>query len=203
MATTALIFDLTNQQFIQSLTQPTIVNTLAWFYGDVKQLSIRFVKRTSANAVEVMSGTGVTMQMAIGAPAVSPTVDTSATAAAADGNDAFAVTLYLNVAGVATAIGANSQVARTLEFSLTTSAGPERYQVIIYIKQRLITGTLTDTPAPDVALGSNQALSIFVPRDGSQTGYENSGFVMVDEEDTTKRYFLSIRAGQLHVEALT
>ncbi len=202
MATTELVFDITSQSFVQSLTQPVLINPLDMYSGDVKHLLVTFCKRISSNAVQKVSGVGLSVQMAIGVPAVSPTIDTSATAAAADANDAFAITLHLDVAAVVTAIGSNSVIQRTLEFMLSIGGEPERYQTKINLHQRLITGTLTDPVPPAVALSSTEALSIFVPRNGALTGYEDSGFIMVDEEDITKKYLVSIRAGQMHVELI-
>lgn len=200
--TTDLVFDITTQSFITSLTQPSAINTPAWYADDIKHLSITFARRSSANTVSVVSGTGITLQIAIGDPASSPTVDTSATAAAADANHAFVADLPLNVAAIQTALGTNDEVTRILEFRTSDASGSQRYQTPIRIKQRLITGTLQDPAAPAVAISGSEAFSSFVPRDGSNTSYPNSGFIMVDSDDTTKKYLVSIRAGQMHVEPL-
>jgi len=200
---TELFFDITSQAFVQSVAQPVIINPPAWYVGDIKHLSVKFVRRTSTNAVSVVDGTGVTMQMAIGTPASSPDVDTSATAASADSDNFFAITLLLNVADIVSTVGSSLQVTRTLEFMLTVAGEPERYQTQITLKQRLISGTLVDPAPPDVAVSSAQMLATMVPRNGALTGYENSEFYMVDSENTSRVYALRIRAGQLHVEEIS
>ena len=198
---TELVFDITNQQFLQSVTQPAVINTPLWFYGEVKHLSIKFVRRTAANTVTVVSGTGVAMQMALG-NLTGPTVYTSATASAAV-DDWFAVTLQLNVAGVQSALGSNIRISAVVEFQLTSVASePEKYQSTINISQRLISTSLVDPPAGDAAIGGAEARTLFVPRDGSITPYLCSNFYMVDESDTSKTYNVVVRDGQLHAEPL-
>lgn len=199
---TRLYFDITNNKFVQSAEQPSFINVPVFFADDTKHLLIQFVERISSSAVAVVSGTGITLQIAIGDPATSPTVDTSATAGAADASHTFTVDLPMNVAAVQTALGANRSVTRTLEFRTSDATGAQRYQTSVTVAQRLITGTLSDPAAPAVAISGAEALATFVPRDGSNSTYPCPFFIMVDEEDTTKSYRVAIRAGELHVEPL-
>ncbi len=202
MATTDLYFDLTNQQFIQSAQQPQALNTLSWYYGSVKRLRVKFVTRTSAQQVTVADPTGWAVQMAIGDAAATPTVDTSATGTGpTDGWILF--TLQLNVAAVATALGTADQVQRDLEFQITPVASePEKYQTKINLRSRLITTTLVDPTPPAVAISSAEALALFVPRDGSNSSYPCDSFIMVDKENSSLYYLVSITAGQWHIDPL-
>lgn len=202
MANADYYFDTTNQAFIQSLTQPAIINPPTWYYGEVKPLRVKFAERTSAQSVTLIEGTGLAVQMAIGALTPAVVVDTSATASGPS-SGWFSFTLLLNVAAVATAIGTAEQVTRTLEFQLSSAGGqPLKYQTKINLRQRLITTTLSDPVPPDTAMSSNEARAIFVPRNGADPLYPCSGFILVDENDNTKLYNIVLRNGVLVTEAL-
>ena len=198
-----LTFDITNQRFVLSVSQPVFITAPEWYVGDVRSIQIQFVRRTSGQAVEVVSGSGITLQVALGSPGVTPTVYTSATAGVADSSHTFTVSLPLNVAGVVTAIGSSASISAQLEFKSTDGASPMRYRTTVTIKQNVISATLTDpTPSP-VAISSAEAYSAFVLRDGSNTSYPCAFFIMVDEDDSSLKYKVSIRAGQFHAEPLT
>jgi hypothetical protein len=199
---TRLYFDITNNKFVQSVEQPSPVNPPTLFADDTKHLLIQFVERTSVSTVSVVSGVGITLQLAIGDPATSPTVDTSATAGAADASHTFTVDLPLNVTPIQTALGANKSVTRILEFRTSDATGSQRYQIQVPIFQRLITGTLADPAPPAVAISGAEALATFVPRDGSNSTYPCPSFIMVDEDNTALLYKVSVRAGELHAEPL-
>lgn len=202
MANADYFFDTTNQAFIQSQAQPAILNPPTWYYGEVKPLRVRFYERASAQTVTGLTATGLAVQMAIGGLTPAVVVDTSATATGPSDNW-FSFILPLNVAAVATALGTAEQVTRTLEFQLTSAGGqPIKFQTKINIRQRLITTTLSDPVPPETALGSNEARAIFVPRNGSDASYPCSNFIMLDSEDETKLYNITIQGGQLHADPL-
>ena len=200
---TRLYFNITSQSFIASVDQPSPINTPTWYADDTKHLLIQFVQSESAGAVSVVPGTGITLTVAIGAPGSSPTVDTSATAGAADATDTFTVDLPMNVAGVQTALGSSTSVQRTIEFRTVDGSGAsQRYSAKINIAQRLITGTLVDVAPPLTALSGQEAIATLIPRNGAQSGYENTGFTMCDADDVTKVYIINIRGGVLRAEPL-
>lgn len=199
---TRLYFDITNNKFVQSVEQPSFVNQPVFFADDTKHLLIQFVERDSSSTVSVVSATGITLQVAIGDTAPPLTVDTSATAGAADAAHIFTVDLPMNVAGVQSALGSNKSVNRTIEFRTSDATGAQRYQSPVTIVQRLITGTLVDPAPPAVAISGAEALATFVPRDGSNSTYPCPSFIMVDEDNNALLYKVSLRAGELHVEPL-
>lgn len=202
MATTDLIFSLTDQAFIQSVQQPNVLNTFSWYYGSVRHIRVKFAERSSAQQVSVPNPVGWAVQMAIGAVA-GPTVATSATATGPDSEDYFTFTVLLNVAGVLTALGSGSEVALVLEFQITSVSGePEKYQTAIKIKKGLITTTLVDPVPPETAMGSSEARALFVPRDGSNTSYPCDSFIMEDANNSSLRYLVSIKDGQWHFDRL-
>jgi len=199
---TELFYELTNQVFVQSVESPNQINPPLFYADDVKPIKLKLVRRTSAQAVEVVDVTGVGVQIAIGTPAAAPTVFTSATAGSVDADGFLPISLPFNVLAVQTALGTNLEISATMELRVITGATPQRYQTKVPIRQRLITGTLVDPPAPDIATTLAEVQSQMVPRDGSNATYPCSSFIMIDEEDTTKQYRFSIRAGQAHIEPL-
>lgn len=202
MAATELFFDLTNQYFVQAVATPNQINGPIFYADDVKPILLKLVRRTSPAAVEVVDLTGITAQVGLGTPSSSPTVITSATSGSVNGDGFLEITLPFNVAGVQTALGVLPQITPTFEIRVIDGATPNRYQTGCTLKQRLLTGALVDIAAPDVATSLAEVLSVCVPRDGSNATYPCSSFVMLDEEDPTKLYRFSIRAGQPHAEAL-
>lgn len=199
---TELFYELTNQVFVQSVEAPNQVNPPLFYADDVKPIKLKLLRRISAQAVEVVDLTGVGVQMAIGNPAASPTVFTSATAGSVDGDGFLPISLPFNVLAVQTALGTSLEIQATMELRVLTGTTPQRYQTKVPIRQRLITGTLTDPAAPDIATSLSEVLSQMVPRDGSNSSYPCSSFILLDEDDATKLYRVVMRAGQLHVEPL-
>jgi len=197
-----LIFDVDSEAFIRSLAEPSVISPPAWYADDIKPLRFQFVNRTSATQVTVRSGAGISLRIAVGDPAPTPVVDASATAGSPDASHIFPVTLGLNVAAVQTALGSADTVTRILEFRWSDGTNPQRWETPIRLKQRIITDALADVPAPAVAISSVEAQSLFVPRDGSNASYPLSYFIVLDEEDSTKKYKVSLRAGEWHVEPL-
>lgn len=199
---TELFFELTNSVFVQSVAAPNQINPPLFYADDVKPIKLKLLRRTSASAVEVVDVTGVSVQVAIGTPAAAPTVFTSATAGTVDGDGFLPITLPFNVAAVQTALGTALQISATMEFRVVTGATPQRYQVSVPIRQRLITGTTQDPAPPLIATSIEEVLSLCVPRDGSNSSYPCHSFILLDEDDSTKQYRVVVRAGQLHCEPL-
>ncbi len=199
---TELFFELANSVFVQSVESPNQINPPLFYADDVKPILLKLVRRISASTVEVVDLTGVSLQVAIGTPAVSPTVFTSATAGTVDGSGFLPITLPFNVAAVHTALGTSLEISATMEFKVTIGATPQRYQIKVPVRQRLITGTLQDPAAPDIAASIGEIQALMVPRDGSNASYPCSSFIMLDEDDSTKLYRVVVRAGLMHVEPL-
>lgn len=199
---TELFFELTNSVFVQSVDSPNQINPPLFYADDVKPIKLKLLRRLTAQTVEVVDLTGVSVQVAIGTPATAPTVFTSATAGTVDGEGFLPITLPFNVAAVQTALGTSREINATMEFRVVTGATPQRYQVSVPIRQRLITGTTQDPAPPLIATSIEEVLSLCVPRDGSNSTNPCASFILLDEEDVTKQYRLVIRAGELHVEPL-
>lgn len=197
-----LFFDLVNSQFVQAVDTPNQIAAPVFYADDIKPLLLKLVRRTSPSAVEVVDLTGVSVQMAIGTPAVSPTVITSATSGTVDAAGFLPISLPFNVAAVATALGTSPVINPTVELRVVSGSSPERYQTTCTLRQRLITGTLADPEAPLVATSLQEVQALMVPRDGSNADAPCSSFIMVDENDTSKLYRLVLRDGILHPEAL-
>lgn len=197
-----LFFELTNSVFVQSVESPNQIAGPVFYADDVKPILLKILRRTSPGGVEVVDLTGITVQIAIGAPASSPTVYTSATSGTVDASGFLPISLPLNVAAVQTALGTAGAINPTMEFRVVGADGPERYQTSCTLRQRLITGTLADPAAPLIATSLEEVRAIMVPRDGSGTEYPCSSFIMVDEDDATKQYRVVLRAGELHAELL-
>lgn len=201
-ASTELFFELTNSVFVQSIAQPNQINSPIFYADDVKPILLKLLRRISASSVEIVDLTGVTVQMAFGTPAAVPTVHTSATSGTVDGNGFLPITMPFNVAAVQTALGTADQIITKMELRVVTAADPQRYQTPVTIRQRLITGTLADPAAPAVATSLAEVLSLCVPRNGDNADYPCAAFIMRDENDATKSYLCTIRAGEFHAEPL-
>ena len=199
---TELFFELTSSVFVQSVESPNQINPPVFYNDDVKPILLKLVRRISPQAVEVVDLTGVSVQVAIGTLAPVLTVYTSATAGSVDGDGFLPITLPFNVAAVQTALGTNLQISATMEFRVLTGATPQRYQVSVPVKQRLITGTTQDPAPPLIGTTIQEVLALMVPRDGSNAEYPCSSFILLDEDDATKQYRVVCRAGQLHCEPL-
>lgn len=199
---TELFFELTNSVFVQSVASPNTINSPLFYADDVKPILLKLVRRVSPQSVEVVDLTGVSVQVAIGTPASAPTVFTSATAGAVDGSGFLPISLPFNVAAVQTALGTALEISATMEFRVVFGATPQRYQVKVPVRQRLITGTTQDPAPPQIATTIDEVLALCVPRDGSRSDYPCHSFIMLDEEDATKQYRVVIRAGEIHVEPL-
>ena len=199
---TELFFELTSSVFVQSVESPNQINPPVFYNDDVKPILLKLVRRISPQAVEVVDLTGVSVQVAIGTLAPVLTVYTSATAGSVDGDGFLPITLPFNVAAVQTALGTNLQISATMEFRVLTGATPQRYQVSVPVKQRLITGTTQDPAPPLISTTLQEVMSLMVPRDGSNAEYQCSSFILLDEDDATKQYRVVCRAGQLHCEPL-
>jgi len=201
-ASLELFFEIKGSVFVQSVEQPNQINNPVFYADDVKPILLKLVSRISATTVEVVDLTGITVQMALGTPAAVPTVFTSATSSTVDGNGFLPISLPLNVAAVQTALGTNLSINPTLEFRIVSGATPERYQTSCTLKQRLITGTLADPDAPAIATSLAEVMSLMVPRDGSNTSYPCSSFIMLDVNDATKLYQVVVENGELHAQPL-
>ena len=201
---TELFFELTNSVFVQSVEAPNQIAAPVLYADDLKPILLKFLRRISPTEVEVVGLTGVTAQMAIGTPAGTPTVITSATSGIVDANGFLPISLPLNIAAVQTALGTSREIQSTVEFRVIFGSNPQRFQTTITVRQRLITGTLADPAPPAVALSLEEANSLFVPRDGSGSGGAPicASFLMVDEDNTTLVYRVVLRAGELHVAPL-
>ncbi len=199
---TELFFELTNSVFVQSVASPNQINPPLFYADDVKPILLKLVRRLNPQSVEVVDVTGVSVQVAIGTPAAAPTVFTSATAGAVDGEGFLPIDLPFNVAAVQTALGTSLEISATMEFRVLFGATPQRYQVKVPVRQRLITGTTQDPAAPAIATSIQEVMALMVPRDGSNADYPCSSFIMVDEDDPTKLGRVSYRAGLLHCEPL-
>ncbi len=200
---TELFFELTRAVFVQSVESPSQIDGPVFFADDVKSILLKLVRRISADSVEVVNLSGVVVQMALGTPAASPTVITSATSSAVDANGFLPISLPMNVSGVQTALSTNLTISPTLEFRVTTGSDPQRYQTTCTIKQRLITGTLQDPAAPLVATSLDEVMSLVVPRDGSNTPHPCSSFIVRDETDATISWRITARGGQWNWEQIT
>lgn len=199
---TELFFELTNSVFVQSVESPNQINAPLFYADDVKPIKLKLLRRINAQEVEVVDVTGVSVQVAVGVAASAPMVYTSATAGAVDGEGFLPITLPFNVAAVQTALGTALEIQATMEFRVLFGATPQRYQVKVPVRQRLITGTTQDPAPPQIAATIDEVLALCVPRDGSRTDYPCSSFIMLDEDDATKQYRVVVRAGELHVEPL-
>jgi hypothetical protein len=199
---TELFFELNESVFVDSAESPSPTTSPAFTAGDVTPILLKLLRRTAADSVEVVDLTGVTVQIAIGTPGASPTVLTSATSGTVDGLGFLPITLPFNVAAVTGAFGGALEIYPYLEIRVVFGTTPQRFQTTCTIRQWLITATLQDPAAPGVATTLAEVLSLCVPRNGSDTSYPCSSFIMVDEDDTTKVYRGVLRAGELHFEQI-
>ncbi len=198
---TDLYFELTASVFVQSDLAPNVIQSPLFYADDVKPIRLKLLRRTAPNAVEVVDLTGVTVQMAIGTPAVSPTVITSATSGSVDADGFLPIDLPFNVLAVATALGTSLEIYPTVEFRAVFGSSPQRYQSKCTLRQRLITGTLVDVAPPAVATSLEEVLALCVPRDGSNADSPCASFIMLGEDDGLS-YRIVIRAGEMHVEPI-
>lgn len=169
--TTALIFNISTGQLILSVAQPSAVANPIWFYGDTKHLTIRFVQSgPTAGTVTVVPATGIGLDIGAGTPGATPL--TSATAGAADINDIFPVDLPMGTAAILAAVTAASTVNTTFEFRTSDGVNFQRYEIPLVIKQSLLSGTITATALPDVAIGVNAVNAGFVKKAGAAGDFQ-------------------------------
>lgn len=199
---TELFFELTNSVFVQSVESPNQIVSPTFIADDVKPILLKLVRRISPDSVEVVDLTGVTVQVAFGTPLAAPTVLTSGTSGTVDDDGFLPLSVLFNVTPVQTALGTYASIVVTMELRVVFGSSPQRFQVPVTIKQRLITGTLVDPDPPAVATSLDEVLSLCVPRDGSNTDHPCSSFIMPDEDDATMLYRVTVRAGQMHCEPL-
>lgn len=154
-----LFFNLSTNQWIRSVEEPVGINQPRWVYGDTKSLTITFVKSLAGGRVSIVQT--ITSLLVSLAAAAGSAVLTSAVATGPDAAYAFSFVLPLNVAGVQALKTTNA----ALEFLL---GGVDRYQTVVAILDQVNSGAVAPTPPPDTSLGTNAALSMFVPRDCDQ-----------------------------------
>lgn len=160
---TNLVFNVSTGALVLSANQPSNVANPIWYNGDTKHLVITFVQNAALTGiVSIMPATGIGLQIGVGTPG--GTVLTSATSPAAV-SDVYTVDLPMNTAAIATALAAAGGAALGTTFEFKTSDGvyTQRYEIPLVIKAAVLTDTVTDTPAPDVALGGNAARATYVP----------------------------------------
>lgn len=161
---TQLFFNLTTERFVQSFQQPSDIGNPRWYFGDVKTLRIQFFRNAAEGQgrVEVVSATGISLQLGIAAQP-GGTVLTSATADPADSSHTFSVELPLNVSSILTDLGSQLQKQYTLEFRTTDAGLDQRYQGLIFIRNRVLDGAVADPPVGQSALSLESARSFFWP----------------------------------------
>lgn len=195
---TELFFELTGSAFVQSAEAPNIIANPLFYHGDIKPILLKLLRRISPTQVEVVDLTGVTVQMAVGTPAVSPTVITSATSGIVDSNGFLPIDLPFNVAAVATALGTSYEINPYIELRVLFGSNPQRYQTKCTLRQRLITDTLADPTPPGVAVTLEEVLALCVPRDGTNAEFPCSEFLMIDSV-TGDHKRVVLENGELHV----
>lgn len=198
-----LYFDITNEEFVQSVESPNHIKGPTWYNDDVRPILLKLLRRDSPSAVSVVDLTGVTVQMALGVPAASPSPITSATSTGVDGNGFLVFSLPLNVAAVATYLGSELEKTPYVEFRVVSASDPNRYQTKCTLRQRLITGALADPAPPAIATSLQEVMQLAVPRDGTLAGQSCSSFLMVDDDNSAIKYRVVVRAGELHVELIS
>ncbi len=161
---TNLVFNVTTQSFITSLSVATAVGTLEWYSGDTKHILLKLVKNGSAgsSSVDVVPASGLGLVVALGTPGGATL--TSVTPGAAV-NDLYTFDLPLTTAAIATFVAGGSQNT-TLEFQTSDAGLFQRYQTPLRLKPAVVSGTLTDPPAGATAISTDSANATFVRKVG-------------------------------------
>lgn len=196
---TPFIFNISTGQLVLSVAQPTPVANPAWFYLDTKHLAIQFVQNGATNGtVTVVPAAGIGLVIGAGTPGSTPL--TSATAPAADATNTFTVDLPMGTAGILSALGSGAAVPFTTVFELRTSDGVnfQRYELPLKIMPSLLSGTITATPPPDVAIGVNAANATFAKKVQLAGDFE---IWKSDDGSRTARVYLG-RDGVIHADPL-
>lgn len=162
---TLLFFNISNGQFVRSVAQPSGVPNPKWIFADTKHVVLTFVQDADiAGKVSIVPATGIGLQVAVGQ--LGEIVYSSVTAPAAV-NDVFTFDLPLNTNALQTALtsAGGKSLDCVMEFRTSSGGLPQRYEVQMNISGHVISDALTDTPAPDVAIGVAAANSSFVRKD--------------------------------------
>lgn len=168
--------------------------------GDTERLRIYLVKANTGagtGALTIINNDGLTLKVALGnlvtgATPASPYTSVTLTASA-DGNY-FEGDLPLNVSGITSLFSASvADVQALIEFELDDGGYKQSFDRGITIRQQLIPSTLIDTPAPDTAIGNQEATARFVPKTGAtQIAY-------VDQDGSGREYLFDIYNGAIRL----
>lgn len=169
--------------------------------GDTERLQIYLCEKgAAAGTLTPLSTTGLTLKVALvtlGAP--TSTVHTSTTMTAA--GQYWVGDLPLNVAGVqelfASSVGPFNVV---LEFELTDGGYGQTIKVPVTISQQGISTTLVDTPAPDTAIGNQEATARFVPL--VDTVAKPWQQIVHDMDGSGRQYLMYISGGAIRVDPI-
>lgn len=160
---TTLFYNISTGQFVLSVTQPSPISNPSWFFADIKHIALQFVQNGDMQGkVSIVPATGIGLQVALGQRGED--VFASVTSAPAV-NDVFTFDLPLNTEELAAAMDGATQFNCFIEFKTTDAGDGQRYQAPVTILGHVISDTLTDTPPPDVAIGTNTAKATFVSKD--------------------------------------
>lgn len=181
MATTHWVFNISTEQFARSVTQPTPVAHPRLFYGDVKSIGVIFIENAGDNKVSVVQ-TFTAVQVGIGNVGSSPA--STATASAPNASWEYPLTLPLNLAAVSSLIVGNTKTLVDFEFRVVDVTGPNRYQAKVYIAPQLISDTVADPIAPEVALSRNEGAALYVPKEWP------AGMRMAATTDSGRRFLV-------------
>jgi len=163
---TKLFFNLSTQQFVASAEDGADAGIPSWYYLDVRNLLVTFVKTNdSGGGISVVTD-AISVQCGIGTPTGSAgTVASSATAGPPVSN-VFPILLPLNLAAVLALFTSNAPINTTIEFLITTATTATRYEAQIALQKPLLVGATADPPPGDRALGAAEAVNLYVPKQG-------------------------------------
>ncbi len=191
----AYTFDLDRKQWIESFDNPVPLKTFfpVWGYGDVRAITVTFVRR-AGNSVTVEQSL-VSAQLGIGTPG--GTVLTTATAGTPSAAFAYPFSVNMAQAAVNTYLGSALSKKAPLEFRLSDATGPQRYQTQVTILQQLISDSVSDPIAPEVALTRNEASGIYVPKE-----WPAGMRMIVTDEATGERLAMYVNNRQVQFDLL-
>lgn len=134
------------------------------------------------------STTGLSLKIALGvwATGSNGTAYTSVTLSADSSGTWFEGVLPLNVAAVNNLFASQSAAVSVKFEAELEDDGKHTFETDTVIRQQIIGTSLVDTPAPDTAMGIQQARGEFFPLvDGTE-------FIMIDSDGTGRRYRIRI-----------
>ena len=190
-----IILNITTGQTIISKDNPR-PQKVVMKYGDTDHIKFQMVRAADSGvgAVTVIDATGLSCQLGLSSASGVAAITSATATDPADNTHKWTLDLPLNVAAVGT-LATAAGIPVVIEALI---GGVQRFEFEVILKKQVLTGSTTDTPAPDVSLGRNEANLTFkkLRPTTSQAHYE------IDEV-TGQLFRVSFKNGEYQAEEVT